>query len=123
MREDYGSTWNGKVILKDVTIHNTDEPYLVYGLWYNHDFGYPTYVPEEIIIDGLKLTKKTDVNIFTKKFVAQSPNALLDEIDGKENLNKMAPPKRIIIKNNKDNYNFIKPDSEFFKDTEYIIED
>ena len=123
MREDYGSTWNGRVILKDVTIHNTSEPYLVYGLWYNHDFGYPTYVPEEIIIDGLKLTKKTDINIFTKKFVAQSANALLDEVDGKSNVNKMTPPKRIIIKNNRDNYNFIKPDSEFFKDTEYITED
>ena len=123
MREDYGSTWNGKIILKNVTMHNTDEPYLLYGLWYNHDFGYPTYVPEEVIIDGLKLTKKADINIFTKKFVTQSANAVLDEIDGKPNLNKMTPPKRIIIRNNKDGYNFIKPDSVFFKDTEYIVED
>ena len=123
MREDYGSTWNGKIILKNVTMHNTDEPYLLYGLWYNHDFGYPTYVPEEVIIDGLKLTKKADINIFTKKFITQSANALLDEVDGKPNLNKMVPPKKIIIRNNKDGYNFIKPDSVFFKDTDYIVED
>ena len=63
------------------------------------------------------------MNIFTKKFVTQSANAVLDEIDGKPNLNKMTPPKRIIIRNNKDGYNFIKPDSVFFKDTEYIVED
>ena len=123
MREDYGSTWNGRIIIKDVTMHNTDEAFLLYGLWYNHDFGYPTYVPEEVIIDGLKLTKKTDINIFTKKFVQRSADALKDEIDGKPNLNKMTPPKRIIIKNNSEHYNFIKPESDFFKDTEYIIEE
>ena len=76
-----------------------------------------------MIIDGLKLTKKEDVNIFTKRFVTQSANIVLDEIDGKPNINKMQPPKRIIIRNNKDGYNFIKPDSPFFENTEYIVED
>lgn len=123
LREDYGSRWNGKIIVKDVTMHNTDEANLIYSLWYNHDFGYPTYLPSEVVIDGLTLTNPSEVNIFTKKFVEQSKNAVKDEINGEPNVNKMSAPKRIVIKNNKNGYNFIKPDSEFFKDTEFIIED
>ncbi|MBR5140315.1 MAG: hypothetical protein IKV16_04590 [Clostridia bacterium] len=125
LREDYGSTWNGRILVKDVTVHNgaEAETNLVYGQWYNHDFGYKTYIPSEVVIDGLTLTKPTEVNIFTKRFVEQSKNAHLDEIDGAPNVNKMTPPKRIVIKNNKNGYKFVKPESEFFKNTEFIIED
>ena len=125
LREDYGSTWNGRILVKDLTVHNgaDQETNLVYGQWYNHNFGYPTYIPYEVVIDGLTLTNPTDVNIFTKKFVEQSKNAHLDEIDGVPNVNKMTPPTRIVIKNNKNGYKFIKPESEFFKNTEFIIED
>ena len=122
MREDYGSTWKGDITIKNVTVHNSGEANLLYGLWYNHDFGYPTYVPETVVIDGLKLTNKADVNIFTKKFVEQSEYAQLDEIDGKPNVNKMTPPKKIVIRNNTEGYNFIKPESSFFKTTEFIEE-
>ena len=124
LREDYGSTWNGRIFVKDSTIHNDNskETNLVYAQWYNHNFGYKTYIPSEVIIDGLTLTKDTPVNVFTKRFVEQSQNAHLDEIDGEPNVNKMTPPVRIVIKNNKNGYKFIKPESEFFKNTE-IIED
>ena len=122
MREDYGSTWNGNITVKNVTMHNADTANLLYGLWYNHDFGYQTYVPENVVIDGLKLKNKVDVNIFTKKFVEQSVNIVKDEIDGKPNVNKMTAPKKIIIRNNTEGYNFIKPESEFFKDTVIIEE-
>ena len=123
MRADYGSTWNGKIILKDITLHNSDTACLFRCGWYNHYFGYPTYVPEEIIIDGLTLTTPADVNLFPKRYVEQITYAHLDEIDGKPNLNKTNPPKRIIIKNNTGGYKFILPDTEFFKSTELIIED
>lgn len=123
IREDYGSTWHGDVIIKDVTLHNTSEANLIYGYWYNHYFGYPTYMPENIIVDNLKITSGNTINIFTQKFVEQSKYILDDEVDGKPNVNKMAPPKKIVIKNNKDGINFVKPESEFFKNTEFIIED
>ena len=122
LREDYGSTWNGRILIKDVTIHNPGKANLIYGLWFNHDFGYPTYIPSEIVVDGLTLTNPCDVNIFTERFVEQSKNALKDEIDGVPNINKMAPPKRIVIKNNKNGYKFITPDSPFFENTEFIVE-
>ena len=122
LREDYGSTWNGRILVKDVTLHNPGKANLIYGLWYNHNFGYPTYIPYEIVIDGLTLTNPCAVNIFTERFVEQSKNAVKDEVNGEPNENKMQPPKRIVIKNNKNGYNFIKPDSEFFANTEFIVE-
>ncbi len=123
IREDYGSTWHGDIIIKDVTIHNTATPNLIYGYWYNHYFGFDTYMPETIVVDNLKLTEGKDINLFTAKFVEQSEHILDDEVDGKPNVNKMAPPKKIIIKNNREGLNFIKPDTKFFKDTEFITED
>ena len=123
MRGDYGSSWNGKIQIKNVTLHNSDVPHLFRCSWVNHDFGIPTHVPEEIIIDGLSLTTPSDVNIFPARYIEQIANAHLDEIDGKPNLNKTTPPKRIIIRNNKGGYKFILPDTEFFKNTELIIED
>ena len=123
MRSDYGSSWNGKIHIKNVTMHCGVSPTLFTCGWHNHDFGYPTYCPEEIIIDGLELTTPNDINIFPKAYVEKIANALLDEIDGKPNVNKTKPPKRIIIRNNKGGYKYILPDTEFFKNTELIIED
>ena len=123
MRGDYGSSWNGKIHVKNVTLHNGDSATIFRCSWYNHDFGFNTYVPEEIIIDGLTLTTPADINIFPAKYVEQISNAHLDEIDGKPNLNKTRAPKRIVIKNNKGGYKYILPDTEFFKNTELIIED
>ncbi len=123
IREDYGSTWHGNVVIKDVTLHNNREPYLIYSYWYNHYFGYPTYVPESIIVDNLKITNGKTVNLFTQSFVEQSKYILDDEVDGKPNVNKMTPPKKIVIKNNHDGINYVKPETEFFKNTEFIIEE
>ena len=123
MRSDYGSSWNGKIHIKDVTMHCSASPTLFTCGWYNHDFGLETHVPEEIIIDGLTLTTPNDINIFPAAYIEQISHAHLDEIDGAPNLNKTTPPKRIIIRNNKGGYKYILPDTEFFKNTELIIED
>ena len=122
-RPDYGSTWRGDVIVKNVTIHNTSESVNLFNArWVNHDFGYPTYLPENIVIDGLKITNGNTVTVFTEKFIAQSEMAGSDEVDGKINVNKMTPPKTITIKNNESNINFIKPQSKFFENTKIIEE-
>jgi hypothetical protein len=122
MRGDYGSSWNGKIHVKNLTLHNTDSPSVFRCSWFNHDFGYETHLPSEIIIDGLTLTNPADVNIFPPRYIEQTANAHKDTVDGQPNLNKTAPPMRIVIRNNKGGYKFIKPDTEFFKDTEFIIE-
>ena len=123
MRADYGSSWNGKIHVKNVTMHTSGEPTLFRCGWYNHDFGYETHIPEEIIIDGLTLTTPSDINIFPARYVEQISYAHLDEINGVPNSNKTTPPKRIVIKNNKGGYKYILPDTEFFKNTELIVED
>jgi hypothetical protein len=82
------------------------------------DFG----EPENIIIDNFDITCGKTVNLFTAHFVEQSKHILDDEIDGKPNANKMVPPKKIVIKNNKAGINYIKPDTAFFKDTVIVEE-
>ena len=123
MRSDYGSSWDGKILVKDVTMHCSSSPTLFTCGWYNHNFGFETHVPEEIIIDGLTLTEPNDINIFPQKYIEQISYAHLDEIDGVPNVNKTTPPRRIIIRNNKGGYKYVLPDTEFFKNTELIIED
>lgn len=124
LREDYGGSWRGDIIIKDVTLDPAgDSPILMSNSWYNHYFGYPTFMPENIIIDNFKLTEGDTVNIFNEKLIEQLDLACKDEIDGKPNLNKINPPRRIVIKNNKNGYKFVKPEGEFFKNTEFVIED
>ncbi len=53
LREDYGSTWAGKVYVKNSIIEtSSDYTYVVTGKWYNHDFGYDCTVPE-VYVDTL----------------------------------------------------------------------
>ncbi|WP_339868764.1 alginate lyase family protein [uncultured Algoriphagus sp.] len=60
LRSDYGSTWEGKLIIRNSKfIPNGGNSYsasLING--YNsgqHDFGYTSYMPEQIIIENLKI--------------------------------------------------------------------
>jgi len=123
LREDYGGSWRGDVILKNVTLDpGESSPILFSNTWYNHYFGYPTFMPENIIIDNFKLTKGTEVDIFSPNLLQQLENACKDEIDGQPNLNKTVPPKKIIIRNNTQGLKFIKPTGEYFKNTEIVEE-
>ena len=80
-------------------------------------------MPQNITIDNFQLTKGSEVHIFAPGLVAQLDNAWRDEIDGNPNVNKMVPPKKIVIKNNTQGLKFILPEGEYFKNTEIIIED
>jgi hypothetical protein len=123
LREDYGGSLRGNIIIKNVTLDpGNDFPILISNTWYNHYFGYPTFMPETITIDNFKLTKGDEVHIFSPTLVKQLDNAWRDEIDGKPNVNKTAPPKKIIIRNNTQGLKFIKPEGEYFKNTEIVEE-
>ena len=123
LREDYGGTWRGDFIIKNVTMDTGGlDAVLINNTWYNHDFGYPTYMPETVIIDNLRLTTENKVYIFGPEIVKQLENACSDEINGKPNVNRTKPPKKIIIRNNTQGLEFIKPTGEFFKDTEIVEE-
>ena len=123
LREDYGGSWHGDVVFKNVTMDNNDgEVTLLSNRWYNHYFGFPIFMPETIIIDNLRLTSANTVHIFDPKLVEQLEYACQDTVNEKPNLTKVIPPTRIIIKNNTQGLNFIKPDTEFFKNTEIVEE-
>ncbi len=124
LREDYGGSLRGNVLIKDVTLEPQGKPpALIATVWFNHDFGYPTYLPETIIIDNFRLTSGDTVDIFGPSLVSQLDNALKDEIDGNPNVNKTVPPKKVIIRNNKSGIKFVIPETEYFKNTEFIFED
>lgn len=123
LREDYGGSLRGDILIKNVTMDPGDAfPILISNTWYNHYFGYPTFMPETITIDNFRLTKGDEVHIFSPSLVEQLDNAWRDEIDGKPNVNKTVPPKKIIIKNNTQGLKFVKPEGEYFKNTEIVEE-
>jgi len=58
LRSDYGSTWQGEVLIKDCTFFpmagKTTSASLISGSYSGqHDFGYTCYMPEKIIIENL----------------------------------------------------------------------
>lgn len=61
-REDYGSTWEGELVIRGCVFKpsNNNDP-VVFGVRNDgmHDFGYKTYMPRKITIDGLLID---DVN-------------------------------------------------------------
>ena len=120
LRNDYGSTWEGDIILKNVTLNNTNsKPTLINASWYNHDFGYTCYLPANITIDGITLKTGNTFYVLPK---------LKDDIDkdtilGEENKNPVVLTKKIIIKSNPNSYTYyVSSNSVLFGDVELIEE-
>ena len=103
-------------------MNTKSEPTLIGGAWHNHDFGYKTCLPKDIVIDNLTASDNKVIRIFDKRFDEISDNILKDEIDGKQNLNKMLPTETVTIKNNTEGYIFFIPETEYFSNT-IITED
>ena len=62
LRNDYGSTWQGKLIVKDVTLKYSTQYAskaltVITAKWFDHYFGYQTYLPEYIELDNVKLVQ------------------------------------------------------------------
>ena len=104
LRSDYGSTWEGDVILRDITLDNTsNNPVLISASWNNHYFGYTCYMPENVIIDGITLTKGTSFKVFP----ALSNDIDKDIVNDQENLNPYVITKKVIIESNPHNYSYV----------------
>ena len=126
-RADYGCTWTGHILLKDVTIMN-DAPCvsLISSHWVNHYFGYKTCIPD-ITIDNLKLKNPCTVELMkfysspNKNSLFYHPHAHLEVFpDGTKNENPMTPPSKIEVLNNHEGYSFEAPDLALFENTEFI---
>ncbi len=97
LRGDYGSTWDGDVIIRNVTLNNTSQnPVLIKASWYQHDFGYVCHLPKTVTIDGLTLATGTSAYVF--------PNNLL-AIAATNSVNPVCVTESVVIKSNPNGYN------------------
>jgi hypothetical protein len=133
LRDDYGSTWQGDLVMKDCHIEftkNKTDISLINVTFFNHDFGYQTYLPENIYIDGLTMSKYDGVNLHLYKKLEDFdvdigdpeiiyPAAITGEIG--PILNPYEPTKLIDIKN-APGINWIFPNTPQFKDMQVIID-
>jgi len=63
LRSDYGSTWNGTMVIRNCTWRPLGRGRAVFAGWNDatHDFGYNCYLPQNVVIDGLTiLEERTD---------------------------------------------------------------
>lgn len=71
LRSDYGATWYGDLIMKNITVKHSDRNNyiaLVNAYWADHYFGYPAKLPSNIYLDGLKVIKyEASVNDFGER--------------------------------------------------------
>lgn len=120
LRNDYGSTWDGDMIFRNVTLKNTTStPTLINVTWYNHDFGYTCHLPENITIDGIKLEKGNTFYVFPKL-----QNGIdTDTVSGVTNNNPIVLTKKIIIASNPNGYNcYVSQNTTLFGKVELIKE-
>ena len=119
LRGDYGSTWKGDVVLKNITINNSGTPILINAGWNNHFFGYTCHLPERIVVDGIKLANKDYFYVLPKL----APDIDKPTADGVENKNPVELTKEIVIKSNPEGYAcYVSVNTELFKDVKVITE-
>ena len=123
-RQDYGATWKGDVMLKNITfvMDKATKFSLIRsgGLTLNHDFGYQCYFPERFVIDGARIVdangnKRTGIDLYFAGFLTNSSYAFGDISDPGVVSNPYMPCKEIIIKNfDLTGINFVMTDIPFF---------
>ncbi len=109
LRDDYGSTWKGDIIIKDCEFINwsASAVYLVSGLWNNWDFGYITHLPS-LTVDNLKIDKPSE-SIYAFTEISRDRSETIDRVtlkDGTINKNPMDIGVKVEIKNNTEGYKY-----------------
>ena len=122
LRSDYGSTWSGDFILKDVkTIYtgSSSQFTLINGTWNNHYFGYACASPTTVTLDGFVVESSTVKTIQLASGTITNPDISDDMTGAVENNNPYTFTKKLIIKNNTKNYTYTTPAGS---ETEIIYE-
>ena len=100
LREDYGGTWEGNLIIKNCQLYlknNATKAYLVRAQWNEHDYGYPCYIPE-IYVDGLELFHLNG-NKFTGTFYIFKEMTVSAADFRNNEINPINVPEKIVLKN------------------------
>lgn len=97
LRSDYGSTWDGKIIIRDSTWYPLGSGRAVFAAHNDgtHDFGYTCRLPREVEIDGLTVA---DENGDTPLYIFNDYNGSAD-IPETDRLYKLIPPREVRVKN------------------------
>jgi hypothetical protein len=101
LRSDYGSTWDGEVVIKDCKLvvgNSTSNAYVLSGSWVEHWFGYKCYLPS-LYIDGFTVERLNGSaysgNLYLYKNIKSSYSG-----DLRENAtNPLGAPEKITLKN------------------------
>ncbi len=114
LRSDYGSTWNGEFVIKNV-VAKTSSAYsssslaLINGSFTNWNFGYSCYMPSTVTVDNFKVSAASVKNISLANGTITNEGVSGDTYDGTENLNPYAVTEELIVKNNKAGYIYTLP--------------
>lgn len=94
LREDYGSTWNGDLIIRNCKFYPTDISANIINANNSetHDFGYTCYLPQRIEIDGL-FVHSIGINYL---FNVVNSNHMTNSFDGAY---PVVAPKEITVNN------------------------
>ena len=104
LREDYGSTWEGMIKIKNGTLvirDNWNSAFVIRADWIEHWFGYYCYLPN-IEIDGFTFVRKNGSAYDGKVYLFKQIAANYNEDNGdlrKNSINPLYVPKYITIKN------------------------
>ncbi len=123
MRDDYGATWEGDILIKDCSAE-TDEEFLYMAniSWANWFYGYKCYMPS-MTIDNFTFKAKpgTRLEILRHHDIEAEPKLHLAVLsNGDKNDNPFTPPKYLRIINNKTNQEYHLIDSPAFENTELV---
>ena len=104
LRDDYGSTWNGTISIKNCTLKGTKSPNILYfKTTYDggniHNYGYDLYLPN-LIIDGLTIEDDNISNQYNNLYVFQNTAEKTGAGNG-DMRNNYSLPQSVIIKNYK----------------------
>lgn len=104
LRDDYGSTWNGTINIKNCNMAKAINPQIVtfYTNYDNnnqpHNYGYDLYLPN-ITIDGLTINDNNNINTKYPDICIFDNNATKTRTDNGDVRNNYILPKNIDIKN------------------------
>lgn len=122
LRSDYGSSWEGDIIIRNCTVSPTsssDITVITGSNKSNHDFGYPCYMPTNVIIDGLIADTTKNVYVFanlnsdckSENYIQQYPYYVTKKVTAK---NITLSSSKIELQ--------LSPNKYLFADTEFIVE-
>ena len=113
LRDDYGSTWNGEIIIRNCKFYPSEVIGYVISATNSedHDFGYTCYLPERVEIDGF-FTYSLGMNFI---FPMVNSKHLTDSYEAQY---PVVPPEEIIVKDFSDlafGDVFVSPNVSIFK--------